>query len=169
MGVMVIWIIGLSGSGKSTVGNIVYESLRKKKPNTVFLDGDSLRKTISSDLGYSEEDRRISEFRRSRLCHLLASQDIQVVCAAISNCPDIRLWCRRNIPGYVEVYLKISHELLRRRDSKGLYRKTGRSRTPVVGIEIPFREPTNPDLVLEVKESTQPASLAGQILKKAKK
>lgn len=164
---MVIWIIGLSGSGKSTVGRIVCEELKKKKPNTVFLDGDLLRRTISSDLGYSEADRRVSEFRRSRLCQLLAEQEIQVVCSAISNCPDIRQWCRENIPGYLEVYIKAPQDLLRRRDVKGLYSASGKSKSPVVGIDIPFQEPLSSDLVIDAAEGAEPALLARRILEQA--
>ena len=166
---MLIWIIGLSGSGKSTVGRLVAEALKKSHADTVFLDGDRLRQAVSFDLGYSEADRRVSELRRSRLCQLLSEQGMRVVCAAISNCPDIRAWCRSEIPGYVEVYLRSSLDTLRTRDPKGLYGRDGSAPRQVVGVDIPFQEPTASDLVLDMDDAMTPDKAAGSILEHLQK
>lgn len=67
----VYWITGLSGAGKTTIGKIFYEKLRRKYANTVFLDGDMLREVFGNDLGYSDADRRKCAMRYSNLCNLL--------------------------------------------------------------------------------------------------
>ena len=78
MGV-VYWITGLSGAGKTTIGKIFYDRLKKEYPETVFLDGDTLRTVFGGDLGYSREDRIKCAMRYSRMCQMLQKQDINVV------------------------------------------------------------------------------------------
>ena len=102
---MVIWLIGKSGAGKSEIGKKLYDKLKLKIPNIVYLDGDELRDAISWDLGHSLEDRHTSEKRRSQLCKLLSDQDISVICAALSNAPDLREWNKQNINNYFETSL----------------------------------------------------------------
>ena len=92
----VYWITGLSGAGKTTIGSIFYEELKKNYINTVFLDGDTLRKVFGEDLGYTEKDRKKCAMRYARLCALLASQGIYVVCCTIFMYDSIREWNREN-------------------------------------------------------------------------
>lgn len=147
---MVISLIGLSSSGKSTVGQATVDQLKKKYPNTVLLDGDVLRATIAPDLGHSYDDRRESEARRSKLCKLLDDQGVHVVCAGLSNYPEWRAWCRENIANYFEVYLKVPLEVLIRRDRKGIYKQAQQGILKnVVGVDIPFEPPDRPDLSID--------------------
>jgi len=141
----VYWITGLSGAGKTTIGRLWYEELRRTMPNVAFLDGDMLRVVFGDDLGYTEADRRKSAMRNSRLCSLLSKQGIHVVCCTISMFDSIREWNRENIPGYVEIYVKVSMDTLRRRDQKGLY-SSGNDN--VAGIHFEIEEPQNPDVIL---------------------
>lgn len=142
----VYWFTGLSGAGKTTIGRLWYERLKAEGCLVVFLDGDELRKVFGDDLGYTEADRRKSAMRNARLCALLSGQGIDVVCCTISMFDSVREWNRENIPGYVEIYVKVSAETLRQRDQKGLYTK---AKKDVAGVHFEVEEPKHPDLILE--------------------
>ena len=147
---MVIWIIGLSGTGKTTLASQVVERIRRSGGKVVLLDGDLIRTLFGNDVDHTVEGRRRNAERLSVLSKFLADQGIHVVAAVLSIFPEWRRWNRENIPGYTEVYLKASMQTLLRRDIKNLYAKAMRGELPnVVGVDIPFPEPENPDLVIE--------------------
>ncbi len=160
----VYWITGLSGAGKTTIGKIFYEKLKKEYPDTVFLDGDVLRKVFGDDLGYTREDRRKCAMRYSRLCALLGGQGINVICCTISMFDSVREWNRTNIHNYTEIYVKVSMKTLRARDQKGLYSgNTNEKEKDVVGVQMDFEEPKRPDLILLNDGEMRPEELAEQI------
>lgn len=145
----VYWITGLSGAGKTTIGKLFYKKLKDMYPNTVFLDGDMLRKVFGDDLGYSEDDRLKCAMRYSRLCRMLQQQEINVVCCTVSMFNSVREWNRENIANYWEIYLKVNMEVLVDRDQKGLYSgRTDEKDSRVAGIHIAYDEPQSPDLIL---------------------
>ncbi len=145
----VYWITGLSGAGKTTIGRLFYERLRARYINTVFLDGDILRKVFGDDLGYTEEERRKCAMRYSRLCALLQEQGMNVICCTISMFDSVREWNRQNIDNYREIYVKVTMETLRARDQKGLYSgKTSEQERDVAGLDFTLEEPKQPDLIL---------------------
>jgi len=143
---MTYWITGLAGSGKSTLAQALQLALREKGRHSVLLDGDRLREVFGGDLGYSIEDRKKSAFRNARLCQLISSQGIDVICATISMFDDVRAWNRANNENYLEVYLQVPIETLRQRNQKNLY--SPNSSGSVMGIDLPFEEPKAPDLIL---------------------
>ncbi len=145
----VYWITGLSGAGKTTVASALYQIKRKNNENIVFLDGDALRKTIANDLGYNSEERFMAAMRYSRLCKMLSDQDINVIIATIAMFHSIREWNRINIKDYKEIYLKVSFEVLEKRNQNKLYSgaKNG-AISNVVGIDLAVEEPRNPDLII---------------------
>lgn len=146
----VYWITGLSGAGKTTIGKLLYEKIRAEHPNTVFLDGDTLRKVFGDDLGYSQEDRKKCAMRYSRLCAMLQEQGMNVICCTISMFDSVREWNRQNICSYKEIYLKVSMEILQRRDQKGLYSgMTEEEQKEVAGVHMEIEEPQYPHLILE--------------------
>lgn len=146
---MVIWLIGLSGSGKTTVGKAVYKEIKKDIPNSIFLDGDILRQINNNDLGHTIKERRQNADRMSYLCKYLSDSGIHVICGLLSLFHESQKWNRENIENYYEVYLKVDIETVIKRDSKGLYARAKKENlTDVVGIDIPFNEPANPDLVI---------------------
>ena len=147
---MVIWIIGLSGTGKTTLATQVVERIRKMNHKVVLLDGDLIRNLFENDVDHTIEGRRRNANRLSVITKFLADQDIHVVAAVLSIFPEWRRWNRENITNYSEVYLKASMQTLLRRDIKDLYAKALRGEiNDVVGVDIPFPEPENPDLVIE--------------------
>ena len=168
---MIIWIIGLAGSGKTTIGRLVYAELKKHQPSTVFLDGDCFRAIMGNDLGHTLGDREANGERMFKLCSYLDSENINVVCAILSLFPQQRLACRRTFSRYLEVFVKVPMKELIRRDQKGLYSGaiSGKVKN-VVGIDIPFIEPENPHLTLENQGLLEELpSLAEKILQEIKK
>jgi adenylylsulfate kinase-like enzyme len=146
----VFWITGLSGAGKTTVGQELWARLRVAGRPVTFLDGDALRAVIAEDLGYSAGNRRQSAMRNARLCRLLAEQGTDVVCATISMFHEVQRWNRENISRYYEIYLRVPINELRRRDSKGIYAGVQRGDAcDVVGLDVPAEAPEAPDLVLD--------------------
>ncbi len=163
---VVYWITGLSGAGKTTVGRILYNMIKEKKDNVVFLDGDELRGAIAFDLGYTKEDRYNSARRNAGLCKLLADQGVDVICCTISMFEDVRKWSRGNNANYLEVYLKVPLNILQLRNQKNLYIE---STDELVGIGIDMEEPSAPDLVFVNDGQTSPEKIAKQIYDKAVK
>src|ERR1700683_4598154 len=93
----VYWITGLSGAGKSTIGRALAADLEASGSRGVFLDGDTLRAAVSTDLGYSAEYRRSAAMRNGMLCRMLAEQGLDVVCSTISLFHDVQRWNREKI------------------------------------------------------------------------
>lgn len=165
----VYWITGLSGAGKTTIGKLFYERVKEKYPNTVFLDGDILRKVFGDDLGYSKEERRKCAMRYSRLCAMLQEQEMNVICCTISMFDSVREWNRENIRNYREIYVKVSMDTLRARDQKGLYSgTTEESQKDVVGIHMDIEEPKHADLILQNDGEKTPEEQVEEIIWKIK-
>lgn len=156
---MVIWLIGMSGAGKTVIGNEVYKIIKSKKQNTVFLDGDSFRAILGDDLGHTLADRKKNAIRFCQMCKFLDSQKINVVCSILSIFPESLEWNRKNYSEYFEIFVKVSFDELVRRDSKGLYKKALNGEVEnVVGVDIKFPVPQNPHLIIE-NEGTIPISV----------
>ena len=161
----VYWITGLSGAGKTTLGQELWRRLRAAGRPVIFLDGDALRRVIAEDLGHSAGNRRQSAMRNARLCRLLAEQGADVVCATISLFHEVQRWNRKNIPGYREIYLRVPMDELRCRDSKGIYaRSEGGDARDVVGIDVPAEAPEAPDLVLDNYGALDVATAVDRVL-----
>jgi cytidine diphosphoramidate kinase len=146
---MIVWLIGLAGSGKTTIGREVYALLKARNKATVMLDGDHFRTIMGDDLGHSIKDRETNGWRMARLCSFLDKQGIDVVCCVLSLFAAQQRWNRETHSRYFELYLDVSMQELERRDQKGLYSgaRAGRIKN-VVGIDIPFVPPETPDLVI---------------------
>ena len=150
---MVIWLIGLSASGKTTLGRNIYQEWKPIESNTVFVDGDDIRKIFKEDHGenhFTLEGRRKNADRICELCAWLDSQGINVVCSILSIFEDSRKWNRQHYSKYFEVFISVPMEILEQRETKNLYQsaKSGEMHN-VVGIDIPFDVPKNPDYVFE--------------------
>jgi cytidine diphosphoramidate kinase len=147
---MIVWITGLAGAGKTTIGREVFAMLRARNPATVFLDGDDVREIMGGDLGHTREDRYRNGWRICRLCRYFDRQGIDVVCAILSIFQEQRDWCRSNCGGYFEAAIEVGFDVLEARDQKGLYSgaRAGRIKN-VVGFDLAFDPPVRADFVID--------------------
>ncbi len=167
-----IWITGLSGSGKSTIGAEVVKELRAKGKCVVYLDGDDLRDVFnvdhSKDTSHNKNSRLSLSRQYSNLCLALSKQELIVVIATISMFKEIHEWNRENLPNYFEVYLKVPLRILKDRDPKGIYSRYSEGRIKnVAGIDLPVDEPVNPDLVFDYSNTVYKVSeVSNRIVRK---
>lgn len=138
------WITGLSGAGKTTIGNRLYYQMKQKQDNVVLLDGDILKQIAGKDLGYDRESRIERGYRYNTLCKILTDQGIHVIICTIAMHDEIRDWNRKNIENYVEVFLDVDMETLKKRNRKGLYS----ANSNVAGINVEVEFPKTPDIVI---------------------
>ena len=166
---MVIWICGLSASGKSTLGRHLFSILKAEIPNLVLLDGDELRSVLGGSIGYDREAREKNSARIGNLCRLLDSQNIHVICCAVTISPEVQAHNRKHLSEYCEVFLDVTLATVRRRDPKGIYLRADRGEIKnVAGVDIPFVPPANPDLVIDNNFDREDVeSLVRLILEKA--
>ena len=155
----VLWFTGLPASGKTTIANSIAEKLRDFGFRVEVLDGDWIRKTINTDVGFSREDRRKHLLRVAWIARLLARNGIIVLCSFVSPYRDVRYEIRKiieeeNIP-FIEIYVKCSIEECIKRDPKGLYKKALKGEIKnFTGIDDPYEEPEKPDLILDTERLT---------------
>jgi len=146
----VIWFIGMSAAGKSAISKLVYEKIKVDFSNVVLLDGDLLRKVFGNDSDHTVKGREKNARRLSNLSKFLSDQGIHVVASVLSIFPGWQKWNRENIPGYCQVYVDVPFDVLRRRETKGLYEGALAGEIEnVVGVDIDFPEPIGNDLVLD--------------------
>jgi len=158
---MVIWVTGLSGAGKTTLCTTVYERIKPQMPELVILDGDVIRRAYGNDLTHAEPDRVRQVHRLRAMAGVLAEQNLVVLVAVLYAHPDLLAWNRENLLNYFEVYLDASLETVMNRDDKGLYGAARRGEMDyVVGLDIPWHAPQNPDLRLDADAGKTPEDLA---------
>jgi bifunctional enzyme CysN/CysC len=153
----VVWLTGLSGSGKSTIANEVERCLHRYGMRTYLLDGDNVRHGLNHDLGFSEADRTENVRRVSEVAALMADAGLIVICALISPFRVDRDAARsRTTCGeFFEVHIDSSLAVAESRDPKGLYRKARAGElTGMTGIDSPYEVPTAPDLRIDSAASS---------------
>ncbi|MGR7812782.1 adenylyl-sulfate kinase [Lacinutrix undariae] len=152
-----IWFTGLSGSGKSTIANIVEQELYKLNVKTYTLDGDNIRKGINSDLTFAPEDRTENIRRIAEISNLMVDAGVVVLAAFVSPYKKDRVNIKNIVKddNFVEVYINTSVEECERRDVKGLYKKarTGEIKN-MTGISAPYEAPENPDIEIKTEEKS---------------
>jgi len=148
---VVIWFTGLSGSGKSTLAHSVEEELHKLACRTFVLDGDNVRHGLSSNLTFSDDDRKENIRIIGETAKLMMEAGVIAITAFISPFREDR----DNVRGllsqddFIEIYCNASLEVCESRDVKGLYKRARAGEIKnYTGIDSPYEEPTNPELVV---------------------
>ena len=148
----VIWLTGLSGSGKSTIANGLASKLHNEGKLVYILDGDNVRMGLNKDLGFSDDDRRENIRRIAEVANLMSDAGIIVITAFISPF-DIERENAKMIIGednFIEVYVKADLNVCESRDPKGLYKKARAGEIPMfTGIDSPYEEPYNPSMFID--------------------
>ena len=166
---MVIWLVGLSAAGKTTIGRRLYDIQKRHNEATVLVDGDEIRRIFKRDrypAPYSVEGRRANAERIVELCAWLDGQGIDVVCCVLCIFPDVLAANRQRFSDYFEVFVDVPLAVAERRDAKGVYGPARRGESAnVVGLDIPFPRPEGADLVIDNSpEGSDSDALAAQIV-----
>ena len=152
---IVLWFVGLSGSGKSTIANGLQTKLFENGFNAIVLDGDNTRLGINKDLGFSDKDRNENIRRVAEISKLFVETGHIVINAFISPFELNRTQARDIISDkdFIEVYIESSISTCEERDVKGLYRKARAGEiNEFTGISSPFEAPKNPDILVKTDE-----------------
>ena len=150
-----LWFTGLPCSGKTVLADAVAEELRSKGMKVERLDGDIVRKSLTKDLGFTEEDRNMNIERVTFVAKLLSRNGVAVLASFVSPYNKIRAYSRKEIGNYVLVYVKCSLEECENRDVKGMYAKARAGEIKdFTGIDHPFEEPNEVEIVVETDEQT---------------
>ncbi len=159
-----LWFTGMSGAGKTTLAQRIYDELKHKRGLKVeLLDGDVIRTNLSKGLGFSKEDRDTNVRRIGFVCNLLTRNDVIAIAAAISPYEEVREEVRDMIgrDKFVLVYVNAPLEVLIQRDVKGLYKKALAGEIQnFTGISDPYEPPQNPDVVVNTHEESIEESVA---------
>ncbi len=137
------WITGISGAGKTTLAQLLYDKLSPHNENLVLLDGDELRRIMMLPNDYSLAERKKASQRYSYLCQSLTLQNINVICATISLFKEIQQWNRRNIKNYIEIFIDLPIDVIKSRDKNTLYNQNNRS---IVGLDLNAEKPKKPEI-----------------------
>lgn len=156
---MVIWIIGLSGSGKTYLAKKLIKKIKGKK---ILIDGDVVRKYITYDLRYSKKDREKNSIIISDLCRFLESQGFTVICSILSIFLKHQRRNRRVFNKYFQIYLRSNLSLLKKRNNKKVYSK----KNNVVGESIKFPIPVKNDMVIENNFKSYDTRILNKIFKR---
>ena len=149
----VVWLYGMSGSGKSTIANAAEKVLHQQGRLTTILDGDNLRTGLNQHLGFSDDDRRENIRRVAHVAKIFAQQGILTLVSVITPRQELRDLARDIIGAdYYEVFVKASYDLCEKRDVKGLYAKAATGEIEnFTGKDSQFEEPTRPDLIIDTE------------------
>jgi bifunctional enzyme CysN/CysC len=148
-GAGVVWLTGLSGSGKSTIANLLEKRLHADGVHTFILDGDNVRHGLNHDLGFTEADRIENIRRVAEVARLMANAGLVVIVAFISPFRAERRMARARIEEgeFFEVFVDTALEVAESRDPKGLYRKARAGELPnFTGIDSPYEPPEAPEI-----------------------
>ena len=154
---VVIWFTGLSGSGKSTLAHSVEEKLHNLGCRTYVLDGDNVRHGLSSNLSFSDDDRKENIRRIGEAAKLMMESGVIAMTAFISPFKKDRNLVRQLLPqgDFIEIYCNASLEACESRDVKGLYKRARAGEIKnYTGIDSPYEEPDDPELVIDTESES---------------
>ncbi|HEX4096095.1 MAG TPA: adenylyl-sulfate kinase, partial [Caulobacteraceae bacterium] len=151
----VLWFTGLSGSGKSTIANLVERQLHERGVRTFLLDGDNVRHGLNKDLGFTDADRVENVRRVGEVAKLFTEAGMVVLCSFISPFKAERGMVRELLPegDFIEIFVDTPLEDCMKRDPKGLYAKAVKGEIAhFTGVTSPYEAPDAPEMVLPTRE-----------------
>ena len=162
----VVWLTGLSGSGKSSTADALEKKLHSLGYKTYTLDGDNIRHGLNNDLGFTDADRVENIRRVAEVAKLMADAGLVVITAFISPFTSERDYARQIVADdeFIEVFVDAPLEVCEARDPKGLYKKARAGQLKnFTGIDSEYQKPENPEIVLQSSDKT-PEELADYVL-----
>lgn len=151
----VLWFTGLSGAGKTTLAVALEKKLRERGIRIERLDGDTVRQSLTHDLGFSKEDRDENIRRVTFVATLLSRNNVGVLASFISPYSSIRDYVAANTTNFIEVFVDAPLDVCVQRDVKGLYAKAFAGEIPnFTGVSDPYEAPRKPDIHLETHKET---------------
>lgn len=153
----ILWLTGLSGSGKSTIANALEVKLYNMGKHTYVLDGDNVRHGLNYDLGFSDEDRVENIRRIGEVSKLFVDAGLIVICAFISPFRSNRQIVRNLVESgeFLEVFIGTPLEICEQRDPKGLYQKARSGEIPAfTGISSPYEAPATPEIHVQTVDQS---------------
>ncbi len=148
---MIIWITGLSGSGKTTLARKLYQKIKKKTPNTIWIDGDNFRKIVAPEVGYSKKERDQLFARTYGFIKLCYSQNLNVIISILNFSKKTERDNKKNFKKYFLIYLNSNIQTLIKHDYKKVYKDNLKKKKPnIVGFDIKWENPIKPNL--EIKD-----------------
>jgi bifunctional enzyme CysN/CysC len=163
----VIWFTGLSGSGKSTIANILEQKLHFLDKRTYLLDGDNVRHGLNKDLGFTDTDRVENIRRIAEVSKLMIDAGLIALVSFISPFKSERKMARDLVENdeFIEIFIDTPIEECEKRDPKGLYKKVRAGKLKnFTGIDSKYEKPNSPELILQTISVT-PEKLADEIIK----
>jgi adenylylsulfate kinase len=155
----VIWLTGMAGAGKTTLGHQIVKRFNAAGRQVEFLDGDEPDEILTRGLGVSKDDRDTAVRRLGTVARMLARHGAAVVVASLSPYREARDAVRRDVRRFVEVFVDAPMETLLARDAEGLYKKAlAHELTNVAGIDDPYEPPAHPDLVVRTDQEKPDAA-----------
>jgi adenylyl-sulfate kinase len=156
-----VWFTGLSGSGKSTIAEMLFHEFQARGLKTEILDGDVVRQNLSKGLGFSKEDRDLNIRRIGFVANLLTRNGVATICCPISPYKETRDDVRAEIGRFVEVYVYATvDEIAANRDPKGLYKKALAGEiTGFTGVDDPYEAPESPEILADTMVESPEESL----------
>tara|TARA_Y100000992_G_C21092381_1_gene408566 strand:+ start:121 stop:642 length:522 start_codon:yes stop_codon:yes gene_type:complete len=158
---ILFWITGLSGSGKTTLAKKIFPIIKKKYGPTVLLDGDQCRKALDLQ-GFSYKDRLGNSKKYNNITKILIDQKINIVFSLVCLMDKPRIWNRRNIANYLEIFIDCDLKKILKKNKKKTYKKNKN----IVGIHIKPEFPKKPHIILRNDFKTDTNLLARQLIKK---
>ena len=155
MALVILWMTGLSGSGKSTIANAVELQLKQKGFHTFLLDGDNIRHGLNKDLGFTEADRIENIRRIGEVSKLMTDAGLIVITAFISPFESERNMVREmvNAEEFIEIFIDTPLQIAEKRDVKGLYAKARAGQLKnFTGIDSPYERPPKPEITINTTE-----------------
>jgi len=160
-----LWLTGLPSSGKTSIGKVLVDRLRAAGWYVELLDGDEIRRGLSSDLGFDRVSREAHAGRVTYCAKLLARNGAIPIVALISPYRTSRAKARSEIGRFVEIYVSTPLAVCETRDVKGLYRKARAGEIKeMTGVDDPYEPPEHPEIVVDASHGT-PESAADHILR----